>query len=83
MFRWTGGAGSATGCRKARHNLRRFAPSGLRKGEELGYFQYGGSTYCMFFQPGVVDAFVVQPPFAHDTPPVRVNAALARARERR
>lgn len=53
------------------------------KGEELGYFQYGGSTYCMFFQPGVVDAFVVQPPLSHDTPPVRVNAALARARERR
>ncbi len=34
----------------------------------------------MFFQPGVVDAFVIQPPFSHDTPPVRVNAALARAR---
>lgn len=52
----------------------------VRKGEELGFFQYGGSTYCLFFEPGVVDAFVVRPPFSHDTPPVRVNGALARAR---
>lgn len=52
----------------------------VRKGEELGFFQYGGSTYCLFFAPGVIDAFFVQPPFSHDTPPVHVNTALARAR---
>ncbi|GCB05748.1 phosphatidylserine decarboxylase [Ralstonia sp. SET104] len=52
----------------------------VRKGEELGFFQYGGSTYCLFFEPGVIEAFAVQPPFSHDTPPMRVNAALARAR---
>ena len=54
----------------------------VHKGEELGFFQYGGSTYCLFFAPGVVgaDAFSVQPPLSHDTAVVKVNAALARAR---
>lgn len=50
------------------------------KGEELGFFQYGGSTYCLFFEPNVIDTFLVQPPFSQDTPAVNVNAALARAR---
>ncbi len=26
----------------------------LTKGEEIGYFQFGGSTYCLVFGPGVV-----------------------------
>ncbi|MCP4693047.1 MAG: phosphatidylserine decarboxylase, partial [Desulfobacterales bacterium] len=29
----------------------------VQKGEELGYFQYGGSTYCLVFQPGVIKKF--------------------------
>ncbi|MFX7621197.1 phosphatidylserine decarboxylase, partial [Acinetobacter baumannii] len=29
----------------------------VQKGEELGYFQYGGSTYCLVFQPGAIRGF--------------------------
>jgi phosphatidylserine decarboxylase len=50
------------------------------KGQELGFFQYGGSTYCLIFEPDVIDRFVPQPPFHSDTPPVKVNAHLATAR---
>lgn len=50
------------------------------KGEELGFFQYGGSTYCLLFERGVIDAFLVEPPFSSSGPPVKVNAGLARAR---
>jgi phosphatidylserine decarboxylase len=50
------------------------------KGQELGFFQYGGSTYCLLFEPGVIDRFVPQPPFDSDTPPVKVNSHLATAR---
>ena len=32
----------------------------IKKGEELGYFQYGGSTYCLIFRPGVIKRFEVQ-----------------------
>lgn len=31
------------------------------KGDELGCFQYGGSTWCAIFRPGVIDQFVPQP----------------------
>ena len=29
----------------------------VKKGEELGYFQYGGSTHCLIFRPGVIKEF--------------------------
>ncbi len=29
----------------------------VQKGDELGYFQYGGSTHCLVFQPGVIKRF--------------------------
>ena len=32
----------------------------VKKGEELGYFQYGGSSYCLVFRPGVIKKFQVQ-----------------------
>ncbi|MBU4371730.1 MAG: phosphatidylserine decarboxylase family protein [Proteobacteria bacterium] len=32
----------------------------IRKGEELRYFQYGGSTYCLIFRPGVIKRFEVK-----------------------
>jgi phosphatidylserine decarboxylase len=54
----------------------------VAKGEELGYFQYGGSTVCCVFRPGVIDAFALEaiPVPDHSHPPlVRVNAFLARA----
>jgi len=31
----------------------------VEKGDELGYFQFGGSTYCLIFQKNVIDTFVV------------------------
>ncbi len=27
----------------------------IKKGEELGYFQFGGSTHCLIFRPGVIN----------------------------
>jgi phosphatidylserine decarboxylase len=32
----------------------------VKKGEELGYFQYGGSTYCLIYRPGVIKKFLVK-----------------------
>ena len=32
----------------------------VKKGEELGYFQFGGSTHCVIFQPGVIEKFTVK-----------------------
>jgi phosphatidylserine decarboxylase len=32
----------------------------VQKGEELGYFQYGGSTYVLIFRPGVIKNFMVK-----------------------
>ncbi|MCG8377750.1 MAG: phosphatidylserine decarboxylase family protein [Chlorobiales bacterium] len=29
----------------------------IEKGEELGYFQFGGSTHCVIFRPGVIREF--------------------------
>jgi len=49
----------------------------LAKGDELGYFQYGGSTHCLIFQPGVKITFLPQPPFNEQTPIVQVNSQLA------
>ncbi len=31
----------------------------IEKGEELGYFQFGGSTYCLVFQKDVIQEFKV------------------------
>lgn len=52
----------------------------VEKGQELGFFQYGGSTYCLLFGPGVIDQFAPQPPFDDKAPPLKVNAQLATAR---
>jgi phosphatidylserine decarboxylase len=29
----------------------------VKKGDELGFFAYGGSTYCLFFEPNVIKKF--------------------------
>jgi phosphatidylserine decarboxylase len=54
----------------------------VAKGDELGYFQYGGSTVCCLFRPGVITAFALgaipEPDHPHPLV-VRVNALLARA----
>ncbi|MEM5403871.1 phosphatidylserine decarboxylase family protein [Paraburkholderia unamae] len=49
------------------------------KGEELGFFQYGGSTYCLIFQPNVIRRFEPRPPYRDDAFPIKVNSRLALA----
>jgi phosphatidylserine decarboxylase len=49
----------------------------VRKGDELGYFQYGGSTHCLIFQSNVRIHFLPMPPFTTQTPIVEVNRELA------
>ncbi|AOJ07903.1 phosphatidylserine decarboxylase family protein [Burkholderia mayonis] len=49
----------------------------VKKGEEIGYFQYGGSTYCMIFEPDVIGGFVAHSPYREGASPVHVNAEVA------
>jgi len=52
------------------------------KGAELGYFQFGGSTHCLVFRPGVIADVTLQAiPLPGDpkAPLVLVNSALATA----
>lgn len=55
----------------------------VAKGEELGCFQFGGSTYCLVFRPGVIASFapaaIPRPhnPLASDAPKVLVRSKLA------
>jgi phosphatidylserine decarboxylase len=32
----------------------------VKKGEQIGYFQFGGSTHCLVFGPGVISEFALQ-----------------------
>ena len=53
------------------------------KGEELGYFQYGGSTHCLVFRPGAIAEFALAAiPQPHDpnAPLMLVRSKLATAR---
>jgi phosphatidylserine decarboxylase len=55
----------------------------LAKGQELGYFQFGGSTHCLVFGPGVISAVALQAvprPGDPDAPTVRVGSRIATAR---
>lgn len=56
----------------------------VKKGEELGYFQFGGSTHCLVFRPGVIAEFALQaiPQPHHDAPVVRVLSKIATANDR-
>ena len=50
------------------------------KGEELGYFQYGGSTHCLVFRPGAIAEFALAAiPQPHDpkAPLMLVRSKLA------
>jgi phosphatidylserine decarboxylase len=54
----------------------------VAKGEELGYFQFGGSTYCLIFRPGVIADFALAAvPQPHDpnAPLMLLNSKLAAA----
>jgi phosphatidylserine decarboxylase len=49
----------------------------VRKGQELGYFSYGGSTLALVFQPGAIDRFTVEAPEFPKQPTIDVNAQIA------
>jgi len=55
--------------------------SKVKKGDPLGYFQFGGSTHCLLFRKGVISQFAAQaiPQGENGTnsPIVRVNSLLA------
>jgi phosphatidylserine decarboxylase len=54
----------------------------VEKGDELGYFSYGGSTLALVFQPGAIRKYIPRNPHGKDPdsgPPIQVNAAIARA----
>lgn len=74
------GMGEVSSCRILDH-----VTPGLEvgKGEELGYFQYGGSTYCMIFGPGVIASFetaALPRPHDPDPPPVLLSTKIATTR---
>jgi phosphatidylserine decarboxylase len=52
----------------------------VTKGDDLGFFQYGGSTCCLVFEPEAIRRFTPTPPFDDEAPPVKVNAHIATAR---
>ena len=57
--------------------------SRVAKGDELGHFQFGGSTHCLIFRPGTIEGFDLQamPAPAHaEAPLVLVRSRIARAR---
>ncbi len=52
----------------------------VAKGEELGYFQFGGSTHCLVFRPGVIADFAlaaIPQPQDPNAPLVLVRSKLA------
>ncbi len=54
--------------------------SHVTKGQQLGYFQYGGSTHCLIFRPGVIRDFAVNAipqPANPNAPLVLVNSKIA------
>jgi phosphatidylserine decarboxylase len=58
----------------------------VAKGEELGYFQFGGSTHCLVFQPGAIADFSLSAiPQTNDPHPplVQVRSKLALAAQHR
>jgi phosphatidylserine decarboxylase len=55
----------------------------VKKGDELGYFSYGGSSLCLVFQKGAIDRFTVPQNTSgnqDDGPPIYVNAEIAIAK---
>jgi len=54
----------------------------VAKGDELGYFQFGGSTHCLVFRPGAIAAFALEAlprPHAAAPPLVHVGSKIATA----
>jgi len=54
----------------------------VAKGEEIGRFQFGGSTHCLVFRPGAIADFTLAAlpqPYDPDAPPVPLRSKLATA----
>ena len=54
----------------------------VQKGDEVGYFQYGGSTYCLIFRPGAIAGFTPEAlpqPENPDPPLVLLGTQIATA----
>jgi phosphatidylserine decarboxylase len=54
----------------------------VEKGEELGHFQFGGSTHCLVFRPGAIAEFslsAIPQPHDPEAPLVLVRSRLATA----
>jgi len=55
----------------------------VNKGDQLGYFQFGGSTHCLVFRKGVIAQFAAQAipqgPDGANSADVKVNSFLATA----
>jgi phosphatidylserine decarboxylase len=53
------------------------------KGDEVGFFQFGGSTHCLVFRPGIIGGFALQAipqgPNGANSSIVKVNSLLAMA----
>ena len=52
----------------------------VEKGQELGYFSYGGSTLCLLFQKYAIGKFVFMrstPVDPANPPTIQVGAAIA------
>ena len=51
------------------------------KGDQIGYFQFGGSTYCLVFRKGVISHFatgaIPHGPNGANSRNLKVNALLA------
>ncbi|MBI2241531.1 MAG: phosphatidylserine decarboxylase family protein [Magnetospirillum gryphiswaldense] len=55
----------------------------LKKGDEIGYFQYGGSTHCLIFDASVALDFIPPQPYGEeDNQIVQLNSPLARVAAR-
>jgi phosphatidylserine decarboxylase len=56
----------------------------VSKGEQIGYFQFGGSTHCLLFRPGVISQFALQAipqgENGSNSTLVKVNSFLAMAK---
>jgi phosphatidylserine decarboxylase len=58
--------------------------SKVKKGEQIGYFQFGGSTHCLVFRKGVISQFaalaIPQGPNGANSAVIKVNSFLATAK---
>lgn len=57
------------------------ANSRVKKGDQLGYFQFGGSTHILLFGEGVIGDWLPQSNPTEDASIVRLNSAIATVRD--